>query len=87
MRFRAALAAGLLVLSSSVRAQEPALVSTPAPEPPIVVYKIELLPTGFGFAMEEPKLEGDVYVFRSLPERTISRRSASSRPASMEAAA
>jgi hypothetical protein len=23
--------------------------------------------------MEEPKLEGDVYVFRSLPERTISR--------------
>jgi hypothetical protein len=70
MRHGAVLLAGFL-LSASVQAQE--LKKTPVTEPPIVVYRIDLEPTGFGFAMEEPKLEGDVYVFRSLPEKTISR--------------
>lgn len=75
MRYGAALLAGMLVLSADVRGQQqpPVLQSAPPSEAPIVVYKIELLPTGFGFAMEEPKLEGNVYVFRTLPERTISR--------------
>jgi hypothetical protein len=75
MRFTAALAAGLLAFSPDLQGQQPqpVLQSTPASEAPIVVYKIELLPTGYGFAMEEPKLEGDVYVFRTLPERTVSR--------------
>ncbi len=75
MRSSIALVAGLLFFSTGLEGQQPqpVLQSTPPSESPIVVYKIELLPTGFGFAMEEPKLEGDVYVFRSLPERTVSR--------------
>ena len=75
MRHRAALLAGSFLLSANLQGQQPqpVLQSAPVPESPIVVYKVELLPTGFGFAMEEPKLEGDVYVFRTLPERTVSR--------------
>jgi len=44
--------------------------AAPAQEPRIIVYKIELVPIGFMFAMNEPVLDGDYYVFRSLPERT-----------------
>lgn len=78
MRYGAALVAGMLVLSADLTGQQqpPVLQSSqpaPASETPIVVYRIDLNPTGFGFAMEEPKLEGNVYVFRTLPERTISR--------------
>ena len=43
---------------------------TPLGPPPIIVYRIELVPTGFMFAMNEPVLNGDLYVFRALPERT-----------------
>jgi len=42
-------------------------------EEPIVVYRVDLVPTGFAFAMNEPKLEGDTWVFRSLPDRTLER--------------
>ena len=73
MRYHVALLAGLLLASVDLRGQQPVLQSTPSPEPPIVIYKIELLPTGTGFAMDEPVLEGDVYVFRTIPERTVSR--------------
>ena len=75
MRYRAALIAGSFFLSANLPGQQPppVLQSAPASEDPIVVYKIELLPTGTGFAMGEPKLEGDVYVFRTIPERTVSR--------------
>ena len=41
--------------------------------PPITIYRVDLIPAGFGFAMEEPKLEGDVWVFRSLPDKTLER--------------
>jgi hypothetical protein len=42
-------------------------------EPPIVIYRVDLVPTGSVFAMNEPKLEGDVWVFRSLPDKTLER--------------
>ncbi len=42
-------------------------------EPPIVVYRVDLIPIGSVFAMNEPTLEGDTYVFRSLPDRTLER--------------
>ena len=71
MRCGVTLLAGLLLASTNLQGQQPQ--PTPSPEPPIVVYRIDLVPTGFGLAMGEPKLEGDVYVFYSLPERTISR--------------
>lgn len=73
MRCYVALVAGLLLCSPVLGAQQPEPQATPVPEPPIVVYRIDLNPTGTGFAMNEPKLEGDVYVFYSLPERTLSR--------------
>lgn len=73
MRYHVALLAGLLLCVPSLGAQQPGPQASPTPEPPIVVYRIDLNPTGTGFAMNEPKLEGDVYVFYSLPERTLSR--------------
>jgi len=73
MRYGVTLLAGLLLASTNLQGQQAQVQNTPMPEPPIVVYRIDLVPTGFGLAMNEPKLEGDVYVFYSLPERTISR--------------
>jgi hypothetical protein len=73
MRHLVALVAGLLLCSPVLGAQKPRPQATPAPEPPVVVYRIDLNPTGTRFARNEPKLEGDVYVFHSLPERTLSR--------------
>lgn len=73
MRTFPGLFAGFLIGAASLQAQQPAASPTAIPPSPISVYQIDLLPTGTGFAMEEPKLEGDVYVFRSLPDRTISR--------------
>jgi len=61
-RLRVAFAAVLVSFASALQGQPK--------EPRIIVYKIELVPTGFMFAMNEPVLDGDHYVFRSLPERT-----------------
>lgn len=63
----------LLVLAGPAAAQQPAQQPTPAQKPPIVIFRIDLVPAGSVFAMNEPVLEGDVYVFRSLPERTLER--------------
>ena len=42
----------------------------PVLTPPIIVYRIDLVPTGSMFAMNEPVLQGDTWIFRALPERT-----------------
>jgi hypothetical protein len=63
MRLRVASLAVFVSFASALLGQQPA-------EPRIVVFKIELVPTGFMFAMNEPVLDGDFYLFRSLPERT-----------------
>jgi hypothetical protein len=64
-------------LVSAVLAQQPAAApagaSTPVPQPPIIIYRIDLVPTGSTFAMNEPVLEGDTYVYTSLPEREVTR--------------
>lgn len=73
MRKSVGLVAGLLFGAASIQGQQPAPQPTLIPPSPITVYQIDLLPTGTGFSMDEPVLEGDVYVFHSLPERTISR--------------
>src|SRR5450631_4248056 len=71
---RFAFAALLFSLSSALQGQQPAAPGSasaaPAAEPRIIVYRIDLAPTGFMFAMNEPVLDGDYYVFRSLPDRT-----------------
>ena len=63
MRISIVFVAGLASLACALQGQQPL-------EPRIIVYKIELVPAGFMFAMNEPVLDGDDYVFRSLPERS-----------------
>jgi hypothetical protein len=74
MRIRLAFLAVFVSFASTLQGQQPAAppaaAAAPAAEPRIIVYKIELVPTGFMFAMNEPVLEGDTWIFRSLPERT-----------------
>jgi hypothetical protein len=74
MRIRLAFLAVFVSFASALQGQQPAAppaaAAAPAAEPRIIVYKIELVPTGFMFAMNEPVLEGDTWIFRSLPERT-----------------
>jgi hypothetical protein len=84
MRFPLGAAAGAAVLAAALHAQQPQQPQqaqpqpaggqqAKAPEPPFTIYRVDLVPTGFGFAMNEPVLEGDVWVFRSLPDRTLER--------------
>ena len=54
------------------QAQQPEQKPTPY-QPPMVIHRIDLVPTGSIFSMDKPKLEGDFYVFRILPERTVER--------------
>ena len=67
MKLRIASVALFVFFASTLQSQEPA---APAGPPPIIVYRIDLVPTGSMFAMNEPVLNGDYYIFRSLPERT-----------------
>ncbi len=78
MRILPGLAAGLLVLATSLQAQQPQAGQPAAQqpqhyEPPMVVHRIDLNPTGSVFSMDEPKLEGDYYVCHTLPDRTVQR--------------
>ena len=75
MRLRIASLAFLVSFAPALHAQELGVSpsAAPAQEPRIIVYRIDLVPTGRMFAMNEPVLEGDTYVFRSLPERTETR--------------
>jgi len=71
VRLRAAFPSAFL-LAAAAAAQQPAAAPAAgaAPlQPAMIIYKIELNPMGTMFAMNEPVLQGDSYVFRSLPER------------------
>jgi hypothetical protein len=72
MRMRVAFVAVLVSFASAVQGQQlgSSPSAAPAQAPRIIVYKIDLVPIGSMFAMNEPVLDGDTYVFRSLPERT-----------------
>ena len=47
----------------------------PAPTPagPLEIYQVDLVPTGTGFAMTKPVLQGDVWVFKVWPDRSTVR--------------
>jgi hypothetical protein len=73
MRSRIASLAFLVSFASALQAQELGVSPSAAPTPvtpAMIIYRIELVPNGFMFAMNEPVLDGENYVFRSLPERT-----------------
>lgn len=42
-------------------------------EEPLEIYQIDLNPSGTGFALTRPVLEGDVYVFKVWPDRSTVR--------------
>src|SRR5262249_17402930 len=46
---------------------------TAVPHPGVEIYQVDLIPTGMGFAVGKPVLEGDVYVFKALPEKQVVR--------------
>lgn len=71
MRHARVVVLGVLTLASVARAQQPA----PAPTPvgPLELYQIDLVPTGTGFALTKPVLQGDVWVFQVWPDRSTVR--------------
>jgi hypothetical protein len=46
---------------------------TPAPAALLEIYQIDLVPTGFGFALGKPRLEENVYVMTVWPDRATVR--------------
>lgn len=79
MSYRVAFLAGLLVLAAAAPAQQPA-APTPAPapqptaaEPPYSIHQIDLEPAGTAFSLDKPRLEGDYWVFTSIPDRLLTR--------------
>jgi hypothetical protein len=53
--------------------QPPQNNPAPAQQPLLEIYQIDLNPSGTGFALSKPVLEGDVYVFKVWPEGDIVR--------------
>ncbi|HTO75465.1 MAG TPA: hypothetical protein VMQ61_05260 [Thermoanaerobaculia bacterium] len=72
MRHARILAAIGLALAVPAWSQQP---KAPAPttEPPLEIYQIDLVPSGTGFALTKPVLQGDVYVFQVWPDRATVR--------------
>jgi len=81
MRYRVAFLAVVLVFSAAAPAQQPAApapapVNTPppaAPQPPYSIHQIDLEPAGIAFSLDKPRLEGDYWVFTSIPDRQLTR--------------
>jgi hypothetical protein len=73
------LTAALMAVSLAAAAQQPATAPgsgalnvrqpTKVPHPGVEIYQVDLIPTGMGFAVGKPVLDGDVYVFNALPEK------------------
>ena len=59
------------LLSAGMEARNPAPAPTPAG--PLELYQVDLVPTGTGFAVTRPVLQGDVWVFQVWPDRSTVR--------------
>jgi hypothetical protein len=89
MQTRFVLALAAFLLSPEVHGQQaqppPAarqsplvgMQTAPAAEGPLEIYRIDLEPSGTGFSIGQPVLEGDQYVLKALPERQLVRVSKS----------
>ena len=83
MRYTGILASAALILATVAPAQQPAAAPAASAQPgaapkaaaeePLDIYQIELVPSGTGFALTKPVLEGDVYVFKVWPDRSTVR--------------
>ena len=75
-RHAAAFLALILVFSVSAQGQakKPEVGMQPRPaEEPLDIWQIDLNPSGTGFALTTPVLQGDVYVFKVWPDRATVR--------------
>ncbi|MBK9062897.1 MAG: hypothetical protein IPL89_06835 [Acidobacteria bacterium] len=74
MSMRVASLAVFVSFASVLQGQQPAAPgsasASPSVDPGLIVYQIDLVPVGSMFAMGQPVLEGDYWVFSALPERT-----------------
>ena len=83
MRKRFSRVVGVLVLAASLQGQQsqgqqpqspqPAAPQTQGQSSRLQIYRIDLDPSGAAFALNEPKPEGDAYVYRAWPEKAIVR--------------
>ena len=76
MRGALALLSLSLILAAASIGQQPQAQPAPAQkapsqEAPLVIYRVDLEPSGSAFAMNEPVLEGDTWVFRTIPDREV----------------
>ena len=71
MRKAGALLLTTLIFAAAAHAQQ----APPAPTPaaPDELYQVDLVPTGTGFAVTKPVLQGDVWVFQVWPDRATVR--------------
>jgi hypothetical protein len=73
----AALSAAAFAAGQTSAPSRPSSAATPSAPHPLEaqddVWQIDLVPTGTGFAVSKPVLEGNVYVFRVWPERDLIR--------------
>jgi hypothetical protein len=72
MRHARILAAIGLALAVPMWSQQPKPPSQTT-VPPLEIYQIDLVPSGTGFALTKPVLQGDVYVFQVWPDRATVR--------------
>jgi hypothetical protein len=83
MRHALVLVFAALLLAAGAKGQQPQSgqpkpkpevgMRTQAAEDPLEIYQIDLNPSGTGFALTRPVLEGDVYVFKVWPDRATVR--------------
>jgi hypothetical protein len=82
MHNRLGLISALIGCAAALAAQQPAAAPssvlpqkqpTPVAHPGIEIYEVALIPTGMGFAVGRPVLEGDTWVFNALPEKQVVR--------------
>jgi hypothetical protein len=80
MRHARVLVALAFVWTVGARGEAPAppqdahkAAGTPTQAETLEIYQIDLVPSGTGFAVTKPVLEGDVYVFKVWPDRSTVR--------------
>lgn len=85
MKRHTGIVVALMLLAAALRGQQPAAQQSQsqpskaaaqpakAQEPSLEIYQIDLVPTGTGFALAKPILDGDVYVLTVFPDRATVR--------------
>jgi hypothetical protein len=82
MSNRLGLVPALIGCAALLQGQQPASAPTPGlprsqptqvAHPGVEIYQVDLIPTGMGFAVGKPVLEGDTWIFNALPEKQVVR--------------